>query len=123
MVEPTEITFVEWCILELMGHVRLGGKVTEENLFGTKMGRIDVPGKDGAFTTQYFAGSAVYRLTPTTEGIARAVAASSQPEPVHRWELPQLEATVTGPAHHVGYNEDEDVDEEESEPDDGSLVH
>ena len=87
MAEPTE-SFQEWAIVDLLGHVRMAGLVSEEEHFGTKMGRIDIPNVQGGFTTQYFSGSAVYRLTPTTEEIARAVAARSQPEPVHRWELP-----------------------------------
>jgi hypothetical protein len=44
MTEP-EKTFSEWVILELLGHVRLGGLVTEEERFVSKMGRIDVPMK------------------------------------------------------------------------------
>lgn len=80
--------FDQWAIVELMGHVRLAGRVTEESLFGTALGRIDIPNDDG-FTTQYFGGGSVYRITPTTEEIARAVALRNQPEPVHRWELPR----------------------------------
>jgi hypothetical protein len=79
--------FGQWAILELMGHVRLAGFVTEEAHFGTALGRIDVPGADGP-TTQYFGGASVYRLTPTTEEIARSVATHNTPEPVYRWELP-----------------------------------
>lgn len=80
-------SFDQWAILELMGHVRLAGRVTEEEHFGAKLGRIDIPNGDG-FTTQYFSGGSIYRLTPTTEVIARQVAQSNQPQPVHRWELP-----------------------------------
>ena len=81
-----------WGILELMGHVRLAGRITEESRFGVALGRIDIPKTDGTFTPQYFGGSSIYRLTPTTEEIARSVAARNQPEPVHRFELPTLAA-------------------------------
>lgn len=85
-----------WAILELMGHVRLAGLVSEEMKFGVVMGRIDIPREadalNGAFTTQFFGGSSVYRLTPTTEEIARSIAKANQPNPAHRWELPQLES-------------------------------
>ena len=64
-----------WAILELMGHVRLAGRVTEESHFGVALGRIDIPSADG-YTTQYFGGSSIYRLTPTTEAIARSVAST-----------------------------------------------
>lgn len=85
--EHTAATFDQWCILELMGHVRLAGRVTEEVMFGAALGRIDIPSGDG-FTTQYFGGSSIYRITPTTEEVARLIAIHNQPAPVHRWELP-----------------------------------
>ena len=31
-----------WAIVELMGHVRVAGFVTEEERFGVKLGRIDI---------------------------------------------------------------------------------
>lgn len=83
-----------WAILELLGHVRLAGRVTEESHFGTALGRIDIPTSDG-YTTQYFGGGSIYRLTPTTEEIARSVALHNQIAPVRTWELPtpqQIEA-------------------------------
>lgn len=80
-----------WAIVELMGHVRLGGKLTEEERFGVKLGRLDIP--DGErFVTQFFGGQSVYRITIVDEAAARAVARRT-PEPVSAWELPkQLEA-------------------------------
>lgn len=32
-----------WAVVELMGHVKLAGRLTEEEKFGTKMGRLDIP--------------------------------------------------------------------------------
>jgi hypothetical protein len=111
--------FESWAILELMGHVRMAGRVTEEERFGAKMGRIDVPGAEGGYTTVYFGGGSVYRMTPTTEAIARAVATHNAPEPVHRWELPRPEAAAevldgTG-AGRVLDPEDDESEEEEPE--------
>jgi hypothetical protein len=83
-----------WAILELMGHRRLAGKVTEEERFGVKMCRIDIPQElvdDGApFVTQYYGGGAIYCLTPSSEAAARVAAKMSRPGPVHAWELPAL---------------------------------
>ena len=87
-------TFDSWAILELMGHVRMAGRVTEEERFGSKLGRIDVPDENGGFTTVYFGAGSVYRLTATTEEVARAVAVRNKPEPVHRWELPKPETAA-----------------------------
>lgn len=90
-----ESGFNQWAIIELMGHVKIAGLVTEVEIFGSKLGRVDIPFGD-TFTTQYFNGSSLYRLTPTTEEIARAVAKSNQPTPVFRWELPEVKQLPSG---------------------------
>lgn len=79
--------FGVWGILELMGHVKMAGFITEEERFGVKMGRIDVPTDGDEPFTQFFGGSAVYRLTPVTEVVARAFAARNQARPVHVYDL------------------------------------
>ena len=96
MSKNTNDSFGTWAILELMGHVKLAGFVTEEELFGGKIGRIDIPGEDGKNVTQYFGGHTIYRLTPVTEPVARAFAARNQPRPVYVYEL-QLPALTAGP--------------------------
>jgi len=92
-MNETNDNFGAWAILELMGHVKLAGFVTEEELFGSKMGRVDIPGEDGQTMTQYFGGHTVYRLTPVTEQVARAFAARNRPRPVQVYEL-QLPAPI-----------------------------
>lgn len=84
-----------WAIVELMGHRRLGGRVSQVEQYGVPMLRIDVPGvKPGDdVATQFYGGSSIYCLTPTTEEMARAVALRNQPAPVQRWELPALPAS------------------------------
>lgn len=69
----TEEPFDQWCVVELMGHMRLGGKLTEEEHFGIKLGRLDIPNKEGGSSTQYFGANAIFRIIPTTEEIATAV--------------------------------------------------
>jgi hypothetical protein len=81
-----------WAILELMGHRRLAGKVSEAVIAGAPLLRIDVPLPPPAegFSTQFYGSPAIYCLTPTTEELARAVARADQPAPVNIWELPEL---------------------------------
>ena len=79
--------FGAWAVLELMGHVKIAGYVTEEKLFGVELGRIDIPVDDKKSITQYFGGSSVYRITPITEDVARAFAARNQPRPIYTYEL------------------------------------
>lgn len=91
MSEETKTVIDGWTILELMGHRRLGGYVREVTVAGVGFLRIDIPGSEGnPDATQLYPPSSVYCITPTTEAMARAVAKSNQPQPVNRWELPQL---------------------------------
>ncbi len=101
-------TFEQWAIVELMGHVRLAGRVTEESHFGATLGRIDVPVADDEFLTQFFGGSSVYRITPVTEEAARQVARMARPAPIHRLEL-------TPPPTFTLDHDDDDEDDDEDE--------
>lgn len=111
----TSDSFEIWAVVELMGHVRMAGKVSEEERFGAKMGRIEIPhretcgmcsgqtteflqankctacggrGYHDTWTTQYFAGSAIYRISPVAEELARAVAAANKAAPINPYEMP-----------------------------------
>lgn len=103
--------FEGWAIIELMGHRRLGGYVSEVTFAGAAFVRIDIPGEDGKpAATQLVSPGSVYALTPTTEAIARAVAARNQPAPVQRWELPQLTAE---PVPAGGVSDDDDYHDDD----------
>lgn len=105
-MEDSKHTFEGWAILELMGHRRLGGYVSEVTMFGASMCRIDVPGEADTKATQFYGGSAVYCLTPTSEATARAVARGAQPAPVHRWELPAETPSRNRPDDEYEHDED-----------------
>lgn len=95
----TNEKFGVWAILELMGHQRMAGYVTEETLFGTALGRIDVPGNDVDLSlTQYFGGHTIYRLTPVSEAVARRFAILNRPRPVTLFDLALPEAISDEPA-------------------------
>lgn len=90
--------FDEWCVVELFGHQRTAGRIRPA-VFPAGHVRLDVPATDGhEAMTQILNPSSVYRMTPTTEEIATAVAANCRPTPVQRWELP---VAPTGDAEPV----------------------
>lgn len=73
-----------WGILEIMGHLRLAGKMSE-----TRAGllRIDVPETEGRQGfTRFFGMSSVYSITPTTEETAKLFAERIDP-PVNVWDI------------------------------------
>lgn len=93
MTDAEKEPFREWCILELMGHRRLAGLVTEQEVAGKGFLRLDVPGgpeqgEDFSWVaTQFYSPDSVYCITPTTEANARRIAENSRPAPAARWEL------------------------------------
>lgn len=88
MAEVNVATFGEWCIVELFGHQRYAGYVRQAD-WPPGFARLEIPATPGhEAVTQLLSPQSIYRLTPTTEAIAAAVAAKCRPEPVHRWELP-----------------------------------
>lgn len=80
--------FDDWAILELMGHRRLAGRVSEAEIASGSFIRIDVPSDPPA--TQYYSPGAIYCITPTKEVMARCVTQNTAPRPVERWELTPL---------------------------------
>lgn len=93
-----------WAIVELMGHVRHAGILTEEEKFGAKVGRVDVPDGD-RFVTFYFGGASIYRISIVDEAAARAVAKFQAPRPVQPYEMPALAAA----------DRDQDMDDEDGD--------
>ena len=97
--------FEKWAIVELLGHRKVAGLVTEEINFGTPLLRVDIPEVPACppdmFTsgqppvpafTQYYGGSSIYSLTPVTEEIARRFSAALRVRPVEAYQLPKLPA-------------------------------
>lgn len=64
----------EWAIIEIFGHRRLAGRAREEERFGAKLLRIDIPlNADPAthgWRTHYYGGSSIFSFTPCDEATA-----------------------------------------------------
>lgn len=81
--------FEQWCLLDLFGHVRLAGRVTEATIGGCSFLRCDVPEGEG-YRTEYYGNGAIYSLRPVSEEIARAFVESHQTAPVSPYEVSSL---------------------------------
>ena len=94
--KPAEL----WACVEIFGHRKHYGRVSEVERFGTKLLRVDVPVNAGrlvgdrqivahaeaaeVFETHVYGGGAIFSLTPMTEESARSWAARDQPESAMR---------------------------------------
>lgn len=91
-------TFEGWAIVEMLGHKKLAGKVSEQQLAGSALVRVDVPATEhpmhtNGFTaiastekpgyTKFIGVGSIYCITPCTEEIARAAATQ-----LERWNDP-----------------------------------
>jgi hypothetical protein len=90
--------FEEWAVVEIMGHKRFAGKVTEQAMGGASFVRIDVPeitletGDVLPAFTKLFGAASIYCISPCTEVTARLFAASIRAEGFSRYEVPKIEA-------------------------------
>jgi hypothetical protein len=79
--------FEHWGIVELMGHQRASGRLTEEVIGGANLLRVDVPTDAHNFRTVYYGASAIYALHITDEEAARKMAARSGARPPFAYEI------------------------------------
>ncbi len=109
MSNSDHIAFEEFGILEVMGRLKMAGKISEQTIAGAGFIRIDVPEtKRAPAFTRFFSPGSIYSITPTTEAIARQLAESWREEPITRFDLPQL----TAPTTQHDPEEEDDFDDE-----------
>jgi hypothetical protein len=112
--------FNGWALVELFGHQKIVGKVTEATMAGGAFLRVDVPAfdKSPAFTRFYGPG-AIYSINPVTEEVARGLMTHYRNEPVSRFELPQIAEKAT-PHSFSSASESSRIDEGDDDDDDGT---
>lgn len=90
----SEKQFEQWAIVELFGHQRIAGRVTEQTIGGCSFVRVDVPSCEAAgnapetqaFTKLYGQG-AIYAMTFVDEAAARMTARQLRAQPIDEWSL------------------------------------
>lgn len=89
------MSFSQHCIVELFGHQRIAGQVTEEQIGGASFIRVDVPktARREAFT-KYYGASAIYALTPCDEDTAHRAAQAFDLMPIEVWRLTAVKTTA-----------------------------
>lgn len=111
--------FEAWAIVEIMGHQRLAGRVSEQVIGGTAFVRVDVPAVCGLQPfTKLLGSGAIYAITIVDEETARASAAQLLHAPMDEWSarrmlgLPEPQAPPTPYCDADGYGRPTFVDDD-----------
>lgn len=90
-----ENKFEVFAIVELFGHQKLAGKVSEHNVGSATFIRIDVPETKGQPKfTRLVNPSAIYAINPTTEEVANSKAEQLQAAPIDAWDIRKMQEKV-----------------------------
>lgn len=110
--------FEQWAIVELFGHTKIAGKLTEQTIGGCAFVRVDVPevvSSDGTTLpgfTKLFGQGAIYAISFVDEATAQISAREIQSQPVSVWSLRQgLEGLPAASRQRLlrDPNDDEDI--------------
>lgn len=70
----TTPSFQAWAIVELFGHQRCAGRISEQTIGGETFIRVDIPKSDGSEYTRLFGKGAIYCINICEEATAREYA-------------------------------------------------
>src|SRR5271167_1180911 len=100
VAEPSE-PVPQWAVLEVFGHRRHVGVVSQVERYGTVMCRLDVPGDDGQpVATFFYGGASIFCETPVTEERGRQLLAQMNGTPAQS-SLPDRLIAPGAPTHFV----------------------
>lgn len=103
-----------WAVVELMGHRRYIGRLSEGELFGTRVGLIEHFNHDGTTQVVQFRPDNVYAVTSTTEAAVRAEVARNARCYL---PLPAYEADAVRAVIDSTHDSDSDLDDSDLDRD------
>ena len=116
-----ESKFEQWALVELFGHSRIAGKVSEQVIGGCAFVRVDVPEINGQQPlTKLYGNGAIYAMTIVDEETARAAASQFQVKPIDVWSARRMLESAKEEETYNG-REAEPVDDEFEEEEDVGL--
>ena len=90
----SEQKFEEWALVELFGHQRVAGLVSEQTIGGCSFVRVDIPEtQDNKAHSRLFGNGSIYAINPTTKEIAQQLAERCNAVPVQPYEIRQPSLT------------------------------
>lgn len=115
--------FETWALVELYGHNRIAGKVTEQVFGNTSMIRIDVPKTESLPAWTKIVGiGAIYAINPMAEDDAIRMASSIGAKPITVFDMQAMfrervdeliqQGRLLKPGEESSYDEDEEDDDD-----------
>lgn len=85
-----------WAIVELYGHRKTAGRVSEATIGGSSFIRIDtpLPDKSGSagdgrlYASHFYGQGSIYAFHPVSEEVARDAATRIRSDPISEWDYP-----------------------------------
>lgn len=100
--------FEAFAIIELFGHQRIAGRLTEQTIGGANFLRVDVPEVNGyPGFTKLFTQGAIYAINFVDEAVAKMAAANLRLEPVRAYQLSHVETNEVRRRLTDGYADSE----------------
>jgi hypothetical protein len=100
-----------FAIVELFGHQKMAGKVTEHTVGFATFIRIDVPEtKQQPSFTRLVNPSAVYAINPVTEEVMLYMAEDFHQKPIESWDLREMHKRLLLLKEGENNSESEDID-------------
>src|SRR5882672_8405954 len=106
-----------FALVELFGHSRIAGKVSDYQVGGASFVRIDVPASETepAFT-RFLHPNAIYAINPISEMMMKAMAERIKSKPIDIWDAEEIINRVNS-ARQLGEKQaNTETEEEEEEP-------
>ena len=102
-----------WALVEVMGHSRYAGLVTEQAVGGCNFVRVEVPAFEGypAFT-KLLGQSSIFAITPVAEQVARGMAQQFRNQPVTVYDMPDRDVARRSIPHFDEGDSELDMDDD-----------
>jgi hypothetical protein len=96
-----EVPFDEWCVIELMGHKQIAGRVTAQAIGNSTLIRVDVPGDEGAQAiTKLFGDAAIFSMTVCDKAVVIKWLEQNGIEAIPQFNMKSLRIEAT--RHFIG---------------------
>lgn len=84
-----------FAIVELFGHTKIAGKITEQSIGPATFVRVDVPETEAQPPfTRLLNPSAIYAINPVTEEVMKHMAGNFQQQPIQSWDIQKMNQKI-----------------------------